>query len=67
MTTPGILQMEFPIFPPGFDPPSPPVLSPEQFIEWLEEARAIQPREAFEAWLLDPASLPHGEPFVIRD
>lgn len=67
MTTPSLPDLEFPVFPPGLEPPGPPVLSPQQFIEWLEEARALQPREAFEAWLADPASLPRGEPFVMGD
>lgn len=65
--TPGYLDMEFPIFPPGVEPPGPPSLSPAQFIDWLEEARLMQSREAFEAWLAEPSSLPHGEPFTWRD
>jgi len=41
------------------------VLSAEQFLEWLEEARLLQPREAFEEWLRDPNSLPRGERFEL--
>jgi hypothetical protein len=67
MITPGLLELEFPVFPPGMRPPGPPQLSAEQFIEWLEEARALQSKDAFEAWLADPASLPKGEPFVWRE
>lgn len=65
--TPSInLDLDLPVFPPDFDLP-PPILTPEQYLEFLEEARQLQLRAAFEAWLADPKSLPSGAPFVMHD
>lgn len=62
MSVQSICEMEFPVFPPGTELP-PPELTPDEFLAWLEEARALMPREPFEAWLADPASLPSGRMF----
>ena len=65
MITPGLLDLEFPIFTDADRAPEPPVLTVEEWAEWLEEARALQPPGALEEWLRDPASLPRGERFEL--
>ena len=65
MITPGLLDLEFPIFTGAQSAPEPPTLTVEEWADWLEEARALQSPEAFEEWLHDPASLPRGERFEL--
>ena len=65
MNTADLLSLEFPIFTAENPAPDRPVMTVEEWVVWLEEARKLQSPAAFEAWLNDPDSLPRGEPFVL--
>ncbi len=65
MNTADLLSLEFPIFTAENPAPERPVMSAEEWVVWVEEARKLQSREAFEAWLNDPDSLPRGERFAL--
>ena len=65
MNTDALLSLEFPVFTAENPAPERPVMNVEEWVVWLEEARKLQSREAFEAWLNDPNSLPRGERFEL--
>ena len=55
MNTDALLSLEFPVFTAENPAPERPVMSVEEWIVWLEEARKLQSREAFEARASHPS------------
>ena len=65
MNTPDLISLEFPVFTAENPAPEPPMMTVEEWVVWLEEARKLQSPDTLEAWLHDPNSLPRGERFEL--
>lgn len=65
MISPGLLELDFPVFTEEKPAPATPVLTVEEWVAWIEEARQLQSPEALEIWLYDANSLPRGVRFEL--
>ena len=65
MNTADLLTLEFPVFTAENPAPERPVMTVEEWVVWLEDARKLQSPAALEEWLRDPNSLPRGERFEL--
>lgn len=59
-----LLELDLPVF----DRPSfpPPVLTLEQWLDWVDEVRRYTPKAQLNQWIHDERNRPVDEPFVME-